>query len=71
MPNTRDFCSQEGNEQSLVLQIVEVRDAIGYLAVKVLAAREDLSTLSYKEMLNKLYDIVDGLHYEFEQKCEH
>lgn len=67
MPNSRAFCDQEGNEHALVPPIVEVRDNLGTLAVQVLAAREDLSKLSYREMLDKLYQIVEDLHAEYNQ----
>lgn len=67
MPNSRAFCDQEGNEHALVPPIVEVRDNLGTLAVQVLAAREDLSKLSYREMLDKLYQIVEDLHAEYDQ----
>lgn len=67
MPNSRAFCDQEGNEHALVPPIVEVRDNLGPLAVQVLAAREDLSKLSYREMLDKLYQIVEDLHAEYDQ----
>lgn len=63
--NTRSFCDQPGQEHALVPQIVEVRDNLGALAVQVLAAREDLSTMDYAEMLDKLYQIVDDLHTEY------
>lgn len=66
MPNTRAFCDQQGNEYALVLPLVEVRDNLGNLAVQILAAREDLTALSYGEMLNKLLQIVNELHNEFE-----
>lgn len=66
MPNTRAFCDQQGNEHALVLPLVEVRDNLGNLAVQILAAREDLTALSYGEMLNKLLQIVNELHNEFE-----
>lgn len=67
MPNTRSFCDQEGNEHALVPPIIEVRDNLGALAVQVLAAREDLSKLSYREMLDKLYQIAEDLHAEYDQ----
>lgn len=67
MSNTRSFCDQEGNEHALVPPIVEVRDNLGALAVQVLATREDLSKLSYREMLDKLYQITEDLHTEYDQ----
>lgn len=65
MSNTRAFCDQEGNEHALVLPIVDLRDNLGNLAVQILAAREDLSSLTYGEMLNELLQIVSELHKEF------
>ena len=41
---------------------------LGALAVHVLAAREDLSTMDYTEMLDKLYQIVDDLHTEYKRR---
>ena len=67
-PNTRSFCDQHGQEHALVSQIVDVRDNLGALAVHVLAAREDLSTMDYTEMLDKLYQIVDDLHTEYKRR---
>lgn len=64
--NTRSFCDQPGNDHALVPQIVELRDNLGALAVQVLASREDLSKLSYGEMLEKLYEIIDDLHSEYQ-----
>lgn len=66
--NTRSFCDQPGHEHALVPQIVEVRDSLGTLAVQVLAAREDLSKMDYSEMLDKLYQIVDDLHTEYDRR---
>ena len=68
MSNTRSFCDQPGHEHPLVPQIVEVRDNLGTLAVQVLAAREDLSKMDYSEMLDKLYQIVDDLHTEYDRR---
>ncbi|WP_297311591.1 hypothetical protein [uncultured Oscillibacter sp.] len=66
MPNTRAFCDQENHEHAIVPAIVDVRDNLGTLAVQVLAAKEDLSTMNYAEMLNKLYQIVSDLHTEYD-----
>ena len=66
MQNTRSFCDQPDNEHALVPPIIEVRDHLGTLAIHVLAAREDLSTMEYSEMLDKLYDIVCKLQYAYE-----
>ena len=68
MPNTRAFCNQDDNAGALVPQLVEVRDSLGFLAVQVLAARENLATMDYTEMLNKLYQIVDDLHTEYDRR---
>ncbi len=62
MPNTRLFCDQEDHEHALVPPIVEVRDNLGTLAVHVLSARENLSTMDYETMIQKLYDITCELH---------
>jgi len=68
MPNTRAFINQDDNADALVPQLVEVRDSLGFLAVQVLAARENLATMDYTEMLNKLYQIVDDLHTEYDRR---
>ena len=68
MPNTRAFCDMEGNDHALVPPAIEVRDNLGVLAVHVLAAKEDLSVLSYDEMLEKLHRIVEDLHAVWSQK---
>ncbi|WP_300923970.1 hypothetical protein [Turicimonas muris] len=68
MPNTRSFCDLEDNEHALVPPIVEVRDHLGTLAVQVLAAKEDLSTMDYCEMLHKLYDITRNLHQTYDSE---
>lgn len=66
MKNTRSFCDQSDNDHALVPPVVEVRDHLGTLAVHVLAAREDLSTMKYSDMLYKLYDITCKLHEAYE-----
>ena len=38
-----------------------VKESIGYLAVQVLAAKYDLSTMSYEEMLHELWNIIVDL----------
>jgi len=68
MPNTRSFCDLENHDHALVPPIVEVRDHLGALAVQVLAAKEDLSTMDYREMLHKLYDITLDLHKTYESE---
>ena len=66
MKNTRSICDQPDNEHALVPPIVEIRDHLGTLAVHVLAAREDLSTMEYSDMLYKLHDIICQLHEVYE-----
>ena len=66
MPNSREFCNHEGTEHALVPPIIEVRDSLGTLAVQILAARKNIATMSYKEMLDELYDIVVELHKEYD-----
>ena len=61
MPNTRSFCDLEDNEHALVPHL-------GTLAVQVLAAKEDLSTMDYREMLHKLYDITCDLHKAYDSE---
>ena len=38
-----------------------IKESIGYLAVQVLAAKYDLSTMSYEEMLHELWNIIVDL----------
>ena len=38
-----------------------VKESIGYLAVQVLAAKFDLSTMKYEEMLHELWNITVDL----------
>ena len=38
-----------------------VKESIGYLAIQVLAAKYDLSTMSYEEMLHELWNIIVDL----------
>ena len=38
-----------------------VKESISYLAVQVLAARYDLSKMSYEKMLNELWNIIADL----------
>lgn len=68
MPNTRSFCDQPEREHAIVPPIVEVRDNLGTLAVQVLAAKEDLSTMDYCEMLHKLYCITCDLHKTYDSE---
>ncbi len=68
MPNTRSICDQPNNEHALVPPIIEVRDHLGTLAVHILAAREDVSTMDYSEMLHKLYAITCDLQKTYERE---
>lgn len=65
---SRELLNQSADsDHMLVPQIIELRDSLGTLAVHVLAAREDLSKLSYPEMLQKLYEIIDDLHTAYDR----
>ncbi len=55
----------ENNDQALRHQKIVLRDSLGLLAVQILSSKEDLSTLKYSEMLDKLYIIIDELHNEY------
>ena len=68
MSNTRAFCDEPGNEHAIVPAIVDVRDNLGNLAVHVLAARENLASLSYGEMIQKLYRITEDIHEAYEKE---
>lgn len=62
---TTDFF--ENNDQALRQQNIVVRDSLGSLAIHVLESREDLSKMSYDDMLRKLYQIVDELHETYQR----
>ena len=69
MPVSRAECNEEEDTGSmLVMPITEVRDALGPLAVQVLAARYDLSRMDYPEMLQKLMEIVSNLHQAYDDE---
>lgn len=68
MANTRAFCDEPGNEHAIVPAIVDVRDNLGNLAVHVLAARENLASLSYGEMIQKLHEITKGIHEAYDDE---
>ena len=55
----------ENNDQALRSQKIVLRDSLGTLGVHILNSREDLSSMSYSEMLDKLYEIIDELHHEY------
>ena len=60
---TADFF--ENNDHSLRSQKIVLRDSLGLLAVQILSASENLSSLGYHDMLVKLYVIIDELHAEY------
>ena len=65
--NSRDLHNHSAeNDHMLVPQIVELRDNLGTLAVQVLAAREELASMPYSEMISKLYTIIDELHTAYD-----
>lgn len=68
MPNTRQFCDQEGNEHALVPPIVDVRDNLGTLAVHILAAKHDLASMSYEDMVRELHKITEDLHAAYDKE---
>lgn len=68
MPNTRDFCNQEGNEHALIPPSTVVRDSLGSLAVQVLAARRDIAQMDYCEMVSELYQIVCKLQEAYDKE---
>ena len=68
MSVSRNFLNESAdNEHALVPVLVEVRDSLGALAVQVLASRENLSELSYSQMLEKLCEITADLHREYDR----
>ena len=66
--NTRSFCDLPGNDHALVPSVVEVRDNLGPLAVQVHAAKENLATMDYNDMIKNFYEIVCDLHQAFDQE---
>ncbi len=65
--NSQDLLNHSAeNDHILVPQIVELLDSLGTLAVQVLAAREDLASMPYPEMISKLYTIIDKLHTAYD-----
>lgn len=68
MPNTHEFCAQEGNEHTLIPPSTVVRDSLGSLAVQVLAARRDIAQMDYCEMVSELYEIVTDLQNAYDKE---
>lgn len=64
--NTREFCSEAGNDHAIVSNLIELRDSIGFLAVHMLAARENFATMSEKQALSELFNIIVELHEQYE-----
>lgn len=67
MSSRNQINASEDTDVELVPQIIEVRDSLGTLAVHVLAARKNLATMPYDEMLKELYEIVDELHTAYDR----
>lgn len=65
--NTREFVNQDKTGQDLVSPQAETRDALGMLAVQVLASRCDLSKMRYPDMLRELHAIIVELHKAYDK----
>ena len=63
MDRSSDF--YENNDNALRPQQIVLRDSLGCLAVQILSVRENIASLSYCEMLDKLYKIIDDLQSEY------
>lgn len=48
---------------------IVLRDSMGTLAVQLLAARYDLSTMSDADALQNLRAIIEDLHTEYHRQC--
>nr|DAW23508.1 MAG TPA: hypothetical protein [Caudoviricetes sp.] len=55
------------NHTSLDMPIFVLRDNLGSLAVQVLAAKCDLSQMSYDDMLTELLEIIKELHLAYDR----
>lgn len=66
--NTREFCSENGNDHAIISPKVELRDSLGFLAVHILAARKNLAVenLNLDETLCELYYIIAELHSQYD-----
>lgn len=52
----------ENHEHALRKQNIVLRDSLGILAIHILESRENIANMEYREMLRKLYAIIDELH---------
>lgn len=57
------------NHASLDEPIFVLRDSLGTLAVQILSVKNDLSQMSYDDMVRELLDIIDGLHEAYDHMC--
>jgi hypothetical protein len=54
------------NHTSLDEPIFVLRDSLGVLAVQILAAKRDLSSMPYYDALNELLDIIEELQSAYD-----
>lgn len=57
------------NDQALKMPNIVTRDSLGTLAVKILSAKNDLSTITdadYNDLVRQLYDIICNLDESYQ-----
>lgn len=55
------------NHASLDEPIFVLRDSLGTLAVQILSSKNDLSQMSYDDMLHELFDIISELRKAYDR----
>lgn len=54
------------NSSSLDMPEFVLRDNLGNLAIQILSSKNDLSKMSYRDMLEELLSIINELQYTYE-----
>lgn len=65
MDNLSNFF--EENEQALRKPNIVLRDSLGSLAVQILASRPNFSSMSNRQLLCELHQIICDLHEEYDR----
>ena len=55
------------NHTSLDMPIFVLRDNLGNLAIQILSSKNDLSKMSYDDILRELLDIITELHQAYDR----
>ena len=58
----------DDDEHALRHPKIDLRDNIGILAIEILKAKENLSVLSYDEIMRKTLDIIEELHEIYDKR---